>query len=75
MTDIKEFNLVDVKNNSSIINNLNNIYKLWGYEEVSPSFIKPVTSFIRTSNCVLFLVVFSYMSLNKSDKDLPSNIS
>ena len=39
MTDIKEFNLVDVKNNSSIINNLNNIYKLWGYEEVSPSFI------------------------------------
>jgi len=39
MTDIKEFNLVDVKNNSSIINKLNNIYKLWGYEEVSPSFI------------------------------------
>ena len=39
MTDIKEFNLVDVKNNSTIINNLNNIYKLWGYEEVSPSFI------------------------------------
>ena len=36
MTDIKEFNLVDVKNNSTIINNLNNIYKLWGYEEVSP---------------------------------------
>ena len=39
MTDIKEFNLLDVKNNSSIINKLNNIYKLWGYEEVSPSFI------------------------------------
>ena len=39
MTDIKEFNLVDVKNNSTIINNLNKIYKLWGYEEVSPSFI------------------------------------
>ena len=39
MTDIKEFNLVDVKNNSNIINKLNNIYKLWGYEEVSPSFI------------------------------------
>ncbi len=39
MTDIKEFNLVDVKNNSKIINKLNNIYKLWGYEEVSPSFI------------------------------------
>ena len=39
MTDIKEINLVDVKNNSNIINKLNNIYKLWGYEEVSPSFI------------------------------------
>ena len=39
MTDIKEFKLVDVKNNTNIINNLNNIYKLWGYEEVSPSFI------------------------------------
>jgi len=39
MTDIKEINLVDVKNNTSIINNLNSIYKLWGYEEVSPSFI------------------------------------
>ena len=39
MSDIKEIKLVDVKNNSNIINNLNNIYKLWGYEEVSPSFI------------------------------------
>ena len=39
MTDIKEIKLVDVKNNSNIINKLNNIYKLWGYEEVSPSFI------------------------------------
>ena len=39
MTDIKELNLIDVKNNSSIVNNLNNIYKLWGYEEISPSFI------------------------------------
>jgi len=39
MADIKEINLVDVRNNSKIINNLNNIYKLWGYEEVSPSFI------------------------------------
>ena len=39
MTDIKEIKLVDVKNNSNIINNLNRIYKLWGYEEVSPSFI------------------------------------
>ena len=39
MTDIKEIKLVDVRNNSNIINNLNDIYKLWGYEEVSPSFI------------------------------------
>ena len=39
MTDIKEIKLADVKNNSNIINKLNNIYKLWGYEEVSPSFI------------------------------------
>ena len=39
MTEIKEIKLVDVKNNSNIINNLNSIYKLWGYEEVSPSFI------------------------------------
>ena len=39
MTDIKEIKLVHVKNNSNIINNLNSIYKLWGYEEVAPSFI------------------------------------
>ena len=39
MTDIKEFNLIDVKNNSAILNELNNVYKLWGYEEVTPSFI------------------------------------
>jgi len=39
MSDIKEIKLVDVKNNSNIINNLNSIYKLWGYEEVSHSFI------------------------------------
>ncbi|MDC3118688.1 ATP phosphoribosyltransferase regulatory subunit [Prochlorococcus sp. AH-716-K03] len=39
MSDIKEFNLIDVRYNSSIVNDLNNIYKLWGYEEVSPSFI------------------------------------
>ena len=39
MTDIKEFNLIDVRNNSTIVNDLNNVYRLWGYEEVSPSFI------------------------------------
>ena len=39
MSNIKEFNLIDVRNNSSIVNDLNHVYKLWGYEEVSPSFI------------------------------------
>ena len=39
MSEIKEFNLIDVRNNSSIVNDLNDIYRLWGYEEVSPSFI------------------------------------
>ncbi len=39
MNDFKEFNLIDVRNNSSIVNDLNNVYKLWGYEEISPSFI------------------------------------
>ena len=39
MSDIKEFNLIDVRNNSSIVNDLNNVYKLWGYEEISPSSI------------------------------------
>ena len=39
MSDIQEIKLVDVKNNSNIVNNLNSIYKIWGYEEVSPSFI------------------------------------
>ena len=28
MSDIKEFNLIDVRNNSSIVNDLNNVYKL-----------------------------------------------
>ena len=42
MTDIKEIKLVDAKNNSNIVNNLNRIYKLWGYEEVSPSFINNI---------------------------------
>ena len=39
MSEIKEFNLIDVRNNSSIVNDLNNVYKLWGYEEITPSFI------------------------------------
>ncbi len=42
MTDIKEFNLLDVSKNSQIISTLNKVYKLWGYEEVSPSFINKI---------------------------------
>jgi len=42
MTDIKEFNLIDVRKNSQIITTLNNVYKLWGYEEVSPSVINKI---------------------------------
>ena len=42
MTDIKEFNLLDVRKNSQITQRLNNIYKLWGYEEVSPSTINDI---------------------------------
>jgi len=36
MTDIKEIKLVDVKNNSNIINNLNSIYKLWDMKRFHP---------------------------------------
>ena len=39
MSEIKEFNLIEVRQNSAIINNLNNVFKLWGYEEISPTFI------------------------------------
>ena len=39
MTDIREFNLLDVRKNSHIIKTLNEVYKLWGYEEVTPSTI------------------------------------
>ena len=39
MTSIKEFNLLDVRKNTQIISTLNKVYKLWGYEEVSPSVI------------------------------------
>ncbi|MBK16951.1 MAG: ATP phosphoribosyltransferase regulatory subunit [Prochlorococcus sp. SP3034] len=42
MTNIKEFNLLDVRKNSQIINTLNKVYKLWGYEEVSPSLINKI---------------------------------
>ena len=42
MTNIKEFNLLDVRKNSQIINTLNKVYKLWGYEEVAPSVINKI---------------------------------
>ena len=42
MTDIKEFNLLDVRKNTQIISILNKVYKLWGYEEVAPSVINKI---------------------------------
>ena len=36
MNDIKEFNLLDVRKNSQIVNTLNKVYKLWGYEKIAP---------------------------------------
>ena len=42
MTNIKEFNLLDVRKNSQIISTLNKVYKLWGYEEVAPSLINKI---------------------------------
>ena len=42
MTNIKEFNLLDVRKNSQIINTLKNVYKLYGYEEVAPSIINKI---------------------------------
>ncbi len=42
MTDIKEFNLLDVRKNTQIISRLNEVYKLWGYEEVAPSVINKI---------------------------------
>ena len=42
MTKIKEFNLIDVRKNSQIVNTLNKVFKLWGYEKVSPSMINNI---------------------------------
>lgn len=42
MTNIKEFNLLDVRKNSQIISTLNKVYKLWGYEEIAPSIINKI---------------------------------
>ena len=42
MTKIKEFNLIDVRKNSQIVNSLNKVFKLWGYEKVAPSMINNI---------------------------------
>ena len=42
MTKIKEFNLLDVRKNSQIVNTLNKVFKLWGYEKVAPSMINNI---------------------------------
>ncbi len=42
MAKIKEFNLLDVRKNSQIVNTLNKVFKLWGYEKVAPSMINNI---------------------------------
>ena len=42
MDNIKEFNLLDVRKNSQIVNTLNKVYKLWGYEKIAPSMINDI---------------------------------
>tara|TARA_Y100000589_G_scaffold156920_1_gene149464 strand:+ start:1262 stop:2413 length:1152 start_codon:yes stop_codon:yes gene_type:complete len=42
MTKINEFNLLDVRKNSQIVNTLNKVFKLWGYEKVAPSMINNI---------------------------------
>ena len=51
MNDIKEFNLLDVRKNSQIINTLNKVYKLWGYEKISPSMINNI-DILKTSGVI-----------------------
>ena len=51
MTNIKEFNLLDVRKNSKIISCLTEVYKLWGYEEVSPSTINNIET-IKASEVI-----------------------
>ncbi len=51
MNNIKEFNLLDVRKNSQIINTLNKVYKLWGYEKVSPSMISNI-EILKTSGVI-----------------------
>ena len=51
MNDIKEFNLLDVRKNSQIVNTLNKVYKLWGYEKISPSMINNI-DILKTSGVI-----------------------
>ena len=51
MNNIKEFNLLDVRKNSQIVNTLNKVYKLWGYEKISPSMINNI-EILKTSGVI-----------------------
>ena len=51
MNDIKEFNLLDVRKNSQIVNTLNKVYKLWGYEKIAPSMINNI-DILKTSGVI-----------------------
>jgi len=51
MNDIKEFNLLDVRKNSQIVNTLNKVYKLWGYEKIAPSMISNIEN-LKTSGVI-----------------------
>ena len=64
MTNIKEFNLLDVRRNSLIIRKLNEVYNLWGYEEISPSFINDIET-IKTREVINQEELISLVS-NKS---------
>ena len=51
MNNIKEFNLLDVRKNSQIVNTLNKVYKLWGYEKIAPSMINNI-DILKTSGVI-----------------------
>ena len=51
MNDVKEFNLLDVRKNSQIVNTLNKVYKLWGYEKIAPSMISNIEN-LKTSGVI-----------------------
>tara|TARA_Y100001978_G_scaffold111708_1_gene99645 strand:+ start:1176 stop:2324 length:1149 start_codon:yes stop_codon:yes gene_type:complete len=64
MNNIKEFNLLDVRKNSQIVNTLNKVYKLWGYEKIAPSMINDV-EILKTSGVINLNEVVNLVS-NKS---------